>query len=108
MKSRHSRRTQYSESEGALQFRVQLRRKDRIAVVDEELIGMIARNGVPQLLERPFRRRMSRHIALQNTAAPDLQGHEHEQNPKTSRHCHQKIAGYDLLSMIADKGLPML
>src|SRR4029077_3189184 len=49
------RRTQYSESEGAFHFRVQLRRKDGIAVVDEELIGMIARNGVPQLLERPLR-----------------------------------------------------
>ena len=45
------RRTQHSESEGALHFRVQLRRKDRIAIVNEELIGMIARNGVPQLLE---------------------------------------------------------
>jgi hypothetical protein len=54
-------RTQYSESEGALHFRVQLRRKDRIAIVDEELTGMIARKGVPQLLEGPFRRRMSRH-----------------------------------------------
>jgi hypothetical protein len=43
------RRTQHSESEGALQFRAQLRRKDRIAIVNEELIGMIARNGVPQL-----------------------------------------------------------
>jgi hypothetical protein len=62
------RRTQYSESEGALHLRVQLRRKDRIAVVNEELIGMIAWNGVPQLLERPFRRRMSHHIAMQNTA----------------------------------------
>src|SRR5262249_28423439 len=80
------RRTQYSESEGALHLRVQLRRKDRIAVVNEELIGMIARNGVPQLLERPFRRRMSRHIALQNTAASDFQGHEHKQNPETSGH----------------------
>jgi len=40
--------------------------------------GMIAWNGVPQLLEGPFRRRMSRHIAMQNTAASDLQGHEHE------------------------------
>jgi hypothetical protein len=82
------RRTQYSESEGALHFRVQLRRKDRIAIVDEELIGMIARNGVPQLLERPFRRRMSRHIAMQNAAASDLQGYEHEQNPETRGHGH--------------------
>lgn len=64
------RRTQYSKSEGVLYFRVQLRRKDRIAVVDEELIGMIARKGVPQLLERPFRRGMRRHIAMQNAAAP--------------------------------------
>ena len=69
---------------------------------------MIARNGLPQLLERPFRRRMSRHIAMQNTAASDLQGHEHEQNPETRGHYHQKIAGYDALSMIADKGLPRL
>jgi len=62
------------KEEEVLHFRVQLRRKDRIAIVDEELIGMIARNGVPQLLERPFRRRMSRHIAMQNAAASDLHG----------------------------------
>jgi hypothetical protein len=73
------RRTQYSESEGAFHFRVQLRGKDGIAVVDEELIGMIARNGVPQLLERPLRRRMSCHIAMQDAAASDLQG------PNTNR-----------------------
>jgi len=71
------------ESEGALHFRVQLWRKDRIAIVNEEVIGMIARNGVPQLLEGPSRRRMSRHIAMQNAAASVLQGHEHEQNPET-------------------------
>jgi hypothetical protein len=66
------RRTQYPESETALHFRAQLRRKDRIAIVNEEPIGMVARNGVPQLLEGPFRRRMSRHIAMQNAAATDL------------------------------------
>jgi hypothetical protein len=54
------RRTQYPVSEAALHFRVQLRRKDRIGIVNEEPIGMVARNGVPQLLEGPFRRRMSR------------------------------------------------
>src|SRR5246127_1762715 len=89
------RRTQYSESEGVLYFCVQLRRKDRIAVVDEELIGMIARNGVPQLLECPFRSGMSPHIAMQNAAASDLQDQEHEQNPETSGHRHEKIAGHD-------------
>jgi len=82
------RSTQYSESEGVLYFCVQLRRKDRIAIVDEELIGMIARNSIPQLLEGPFCRRMSCHIAMQNAAASDLQGHEHEQNPETSGHRH--------------------
>ena len=100
------RRTQYSQSEGVLYFCVQLRRKDRIAVVDEELTGMIARDGVPQLLECPFRRGMSRHIAKQNAAASDLQDQEHEQNPETRDHRHEKIAGHDARSMIADKGLP--
>src|SRR5437660_11195725 len=51
---------------------------------------------------------MSRHIAMQNAAASDLQGHEHEQNSETSGHRHQKIAGHDALSMIADKGLPRM
>src|SRR5262249_4856330 len=77
-------------------------------VVNEELIRMIARNGVPQLLERPFRRRMSRHIALQNTAASDFPGHENKQKPETKGNRHQKIAGKEAPSMIADKGLPML
>ena len=67
---------------------------------------MIARNGVPQLLERPLRPWMSCHIAMQDAAASDFQGHEHEQNPETSGHRHQKIAGHDALRVIADKGLP--
>ena len=47
---------------------------------------MIARNGVPQLLEGRFRRRMSRHIAMQNAAASDkldfsqLQADPHKKN----------------------------
>src|SRR6201984_188538 len=101
---RPDRRTQYSESEGALPFRVQLRRKDRIAIVDEELIGMIARNGVPQLLERPFRRRMSRHITMQNRAAADLHGYEHEQNPETRGHGTPLLLSFSCTEVVPNFG----
>ena len=42
---------------------------------------------------------MSCHIAMQDATASDLQGHEHEQNPETSGHCHQKIAGHDAVGL---------
>ena len=37
--------------------------EDRIAVMDEEAEGVVSRNRFTQLLERPCRRGVSRHIA---------------------------------------------
>src|SRR5262249_61313309 len=37
---------------------VDIRREDVVAIVDDETIRMIARQGFPELLQRPFRRGM--------------------------------------------------
>jgi hypothetical protein len=63
---------------------------------------MIARDGLPQLLERPARGRMGSHVAMQNAATADLHRHQDKEDAETGRDCHQEIAGDHSLSMILD------
>jgi len=60
------RSSQHSQSESPHQFLVELRREDRIAIMDEKAGHIIAGQGFPKLLQGPFSRRMSRRVALQN------------------------------------------
>src|SRR5215467_2118614 len=46
--------------------------EDAVAIVDQEAVGMIARQRFPELLERPFRRRMSSYVLVENHAGSDL------------------------------------
>jgi len=66
------RRSQNPQAKALRQFLVELHRKDRIPIMDEESIRLLARKAFPKLLERPFHRGMDRHIAMQNLSRPDL------------------------------------
>ena len=48
-----------------------------VAIVKEKLIVAVARDRFPQLLERPFRRWMFCHIAMDDLSGPDLDGDEY-------------------------------
>jgi hypothetical protein len=45
-------------------------REDRVTIMDEKAIPMIAGNGFAELLQGPTSSRMSRDIAVQNATAP--------------------------------------
>ena len=62
-----------------LKLLVQLPREDRIAVVDQELIRMVAGDGFPELLQCPVRGWMRSHVVIDNAATPDL---HHQKNIK--------------------------
>src|ERR1700694_4341843 len=47
-------------------------------------------------------------VAMQNPAAADLHDEQHVQDLETSRDRDQKVAGDDRLSVIVNKGPPML
>ena len=51
---------------------VDLLREDTVPIVDDEAIGVIARQRFPELLERPFRRGMGRDVVVENPAGSDL------------------------------------
>jgi hypothetical protein len=51
---------------------VDLISEDAIAIVDDEVTGMAARQRFPELLQRPFRRRMGSDVLVENLAGPDL------------------------------------
>jgi hypothetical protein len=64
-----------------LQVFVNFLREDRVTIMDEKAIPIIAGNGFAELLQGPASNRMSPDIAVQNATAPHLHDHEHVQSP---------------------------
>ena len=83
-------------------------RKDRIPIMNQESVDVIARDGFSKLLQGPGGSRMGRNIAVQNAATSHFHHHEHVQHSEAGRDCHQKITRHDDLSVIADKRPPVL
>src|SRR5215813_14546960 len=90
------------------QIFVNLGREDRVTIMDEKAIPVIAGNSFSELLQGPAGSRMSRDIAVQNTAASHFHDHEHVQHSEPGRDRDQKISSQNGLGVIADKGPPML
>jgi hypothetical protein len=79
-------RAQNLQVEVILQLLVQLPREDRIAIVDQELIRMVARDGFAELLHCPGGGRMSRHVVVEDTPAADFHCEEDIEHLEPSRH----------------------
>src|SRR5215467_13565837 len=60
---------------------VDIRREYAVAIVDDEAVGMVARQRFPELLQRRFRRGMGRGVEVENLAGSDL----HDQREPISR-----------------------
>src|SRR5271165_4639765 len=76
--------------------------------MDQEPVGMIARNRFAKLLQSPGCRWMRGDVAMHDAPCPDLHEDEHIESSKPSGHHDQEIAGDDGLGMIADKRPPVL
>src|SRR5215831_19858471 len=61
---------------------VDILREDAAAIVDDEAVRMIARQGLPQLLQRPFRRGMGSDVVVENLAGSDLHCNEDVEGPE--------------------------
>src|SRR5271163_3824558 len=57
---------QYPQPKCVPQFLVQVRGKDGVSIVNQESVRMIARDGLPQLLQSP----VGGHVAVQDSPAP--------------------------------------
>jgi hypothetical protein len=103
-----SRRSAQHPEPKSLELLVHLCREDRIAVADEEPVGMIAGNRFAKLLQSPCCRWMRRDVAMHDSPCSDLHQEEHIESSEPSSHHDQEIAGDDGLSVIADKRPPVL
>ena len=61
---------------------IQLCREDRIAIVDQELVTVVAGKGFTKLRQRPGGSRMGSDIAVQNPPRPTFHQHEDVQLAK--------------------------
>jgi hypothetical protein len=88
------RRAQHLQTEG-LHLLVYFRRKDRIAIVNQKPMVVIAGKGLAKLLQRPARSRMCRHVEVQDFAAPHVHNHKHIEHSKSGRDRRQEITGHE-------------
>ena len=56
--------------------------EEAVAIVDQEAVGMIARQRFPKWLKRPFRRRMGSDVLMENLAGSDLYDDEDVEGAK--------------------------
>ena len=76
--------------------------------MDQETVGMIARNRFAKLLQGPGCRWMRSDVAMYDAPCPDLHQEEHIESSEPSGYHNQEIAGDDGLGMIADERPPVL
>src|SRR5215467_1206322 len=87
---------------------VHLLSEDTVPIVDDEAVGMIARQRFPELLQRPFRRGMVSDVVVENLPRFDLHDDEDVEGTECGGDHHEEVAGHHDLGMVADKGQPAL
>lgn len=90
------------ESGGPIQISVE----HRTAVVDQELVLLLPREGVAELLNGPLGARMIRHIAVQDSPRTDFHDDVHVQYTKSSGDDIEEVAGDNILGVVADECVP--
>jgi hypothetical protein len=76
--------------------------------MDEEAIGAIQRQTVPELLDRPFRPGAVGEIPVHDSACADVEEDEHVQPLKGGRHDDEEVAGEYGAGMIVEERRPRL
>jgi hypothetical protein len=76
--------------------------------MNDETVRVLSWDGFSELLQRPFRRRMRRHIAVHNPAYPDFDEHKYVKDAKGRRYDYEEIACHNRLRMITQERQPSL
>src|SRR4029453_4751932 len=92
----------------SLKRRIQITGVDAVAIVNHEPVALFSRDALSELLERPFRRRMKRYIAMPDPPGPDLHDNEYKDESECRRHDHEEVCGNICFGMIAHKSHPPL
>ena len=87
---------------------IELRRKDGIAIMEKNTIGMIRGDRFSKLLLGPGGRGVIRDMDVQQLACAEFDNDQHIKTPeRRGDHC-QEIAGHDPLRMIGYESGPVL
>jgi hypothetical protein len=82
--------------------------EDGIAVAQQVARELVKGKGLPQLLPRPLRGRVGRHIEVQDATSVMGQHHKHVKDLETDRGHREEIDGDQLLGMILQECAPGL
>jgi hypothetical protein len=77
--------------------------ENAVVVMEQKVGTMVSRHGLPQLLLRPRRRGMCRHIGMQNAVGRVFHDDKDIEQAKGRRDDDAEVARDDGLGMIADK-----
>jgi hypothetical protein len=102
-----NRRSQYVDAPALDRF-IQTGRERLVSIVQQKLVILIAREGFPQLLQSPLRRRMFGDIEVKQTSGSDLEGDEYIKDTETHRHGNEEVAGDNFMCMVPEEGRPAL
>jgi hypothetical protein len=102
-----NRRLEYRQTH-RLKASIDTLREDRVAIVDHESVRPIARDDHPKLLRRPIRRRVRRHVPVQNASGADVQDDKHLDHAERGRHCDKEITGEHRSGVVPHEGTPRL
>ena len=87
---------------------VELGRKDSIAIVDEERVTMVRGDGFPQLLQRPRRCWVLRHITVHNPSGLVFDNCQYTEHAKRCGHDDTEVTGQYGCRMVTKEGRPAL
>jgi hypothetical protein len=92
---RRPKRSPQDDDTQRLQGAIQFRRVDAVPVVENEPVGLLTRDDLSKLLDRPSCGRVIGHVAVSNLACSYLHLHyyKHVENSKASGHDDKEIAG---------------
>ena len=76
--------------------------------MDDEAIGALQRQTVPELLDRPFRLGMVGEIPVHDPACADVEEDEHIESLKSGRDHDEEVAGEDSAGVIVEECRPCL
>jgi hypothetical protein len=85
----------------APQFSIETRRKDPVAIMDQELVRMVKGEKLAELLEGPVGGRMRRDVGVQNPARLNFHRDEYIQNPESRSDRYEEITGNQTFCVVA-------
>src|ERR1035441_8651454 len=83
-------------------------RIDGVAIAQQIARSSVPREGLDNLLARPFRRGMGCNVEMNHSATMMSQNHKDKQHSKACSRYYEKVHRHQLLHVIAEKSTPSL